>query len=431
MKNRILLISLASLILFLPKQAIADELSELKAQFIVMQKQMQAMQDKIDGLQSSGVAAAPAGQAAVDSNMLERVSLLEEQLERSKGGLSQFTDRMELHGSFELEYVDSEFNDSVEEKEAFALVDDIVLEFEFHATEDIDINLKLQFNEDSNVVADEYYFEFNNLPFNSEIKLGKDDRIYKPDRLTNRYPLAGNAFYKDELVGFFYETEHYPFYGRFSWTQGLELDDKSVGEDDNSDNFNLIQDDTRKSKFNGFNEYTIALGYKEDFGDFGAVDVLGFALTDELSPDDVSFLQGAINDYDSADARGKVRYGGSLDYTWNDYRLRGFYVEAFDGTLKRVAYYVEPSIEFEVPFEWWTIGKKNRLLVRYDIYKVKDVRKTFAAPTTWDRLAVTMGLRTDFLENLYLLSEYTIDGENTNEGGVNNNQLVFQLRYVW
>ncbi|MFH1783234.1 MAG: hypothetical protein ABH848_06425 [Candidatus Omnitrophota bacterium] len=394
-------------LLFSASSLYADELSELKVQMKAMQKEMGKMQKKIEALEIQ------APQAAKEAEG-KKYAISKEVLEK-----------FELGGEIEIEFVDTQKDTSTGEAEPHFQLDKIRLEPELQITEDIRFEADIDFDEDTADI-DECYFMFQNLPSNSSLQIGKDDRFFKAEKYTERSPLAGTAFWKDEEWSLLLETEHEPFYAAFAWSQGLELDLKEVGEDDSSDVYEMIQDDTRKSSYNGIREVSLGLGLKKELGDFGEIDILGWGLYNQLSSADISFLKSNLNSYTSDDDD-QYRAGINLEYELGDFSLVAQYIDAQDGKLDRETWFIQPSCKVELPFGW-KYCNGHRLLARYGRLDV-DNAKSFSTPAAWDREELTLAVITDIAENFKLKSEYTINEEDTGNGEVDNNELVMQLEY--
>lgn len=429
-KMTIYFVGLVIFTLLMIKTTYADEFSELKEQMKAMQERMEIMQKTINRLEAERALTKESVQTRQMEEMQRKIENLETQASISDEGqktadLENIFHKIEWHGEVEWEFVDTMKDDSTGEAEPHFQLDKVRLEPEIQITEDIRFEADLDFD-GSSAEADEFYFIFENLPFNSTMQIGKDDRFFKADKMTERYPLAGNAFWKDEEIGFLLETEHEPFYAALSWSQGLELDFKDVGEDDTSDVYSLMQDDTRRSSFNGVKEVSIGVGIEKDIEDLGKIDVLVWGLYNQLSAADISFLKTNLNSY-SVDTHDQYRAGVNVEYEIDHFSFVSQYIDAKDGQLERYAWFVQPSYKFELPFGW-KYANDHRLLFRYGKLVV-DSPKTFDKPVSWDRKELTFAVITDITKNFRLKTEYTIDEEKTGAGDVDNNEFVAQLEY--
>jgi len=392
------------------KPSYADEISELKAQMKLMQKQMQAMQAKIEALET-------------------QAPQLAEATEGPKYLISkELLDKFELGGTVEMEFVNTQSDISTGESEPYLNFDKVCLQPAIQITEDIRVEAALDI-EEGGANLDEAYFIFSNLPFNSTVQIGKDDRFFKAGIYTERYPLASNAFWRDEETGILIKTEYEPFYGALSWGNGLELAFVSPGKDaSNGDAYDLMQDDGKSSDYTGMKQVAGGLGFKQELGKLGKIDILGWGLRSELSSDDISFLQTNLSDYTSSDDD-QYRFGINASYDFADLNLTGQYVDAEDGELDRSAWFIQPSYKFELPFDW-KYCKEHRFLLRYGELDV-DNTAAFTRPATWDREELTVGLISDITKNLIAKLEYTWDDETTGNGDVNNDELVMRLEYAF
>ena len=387
----------------------ADEISELKAQMKAKQKQMQAMQAKIEALESTQ--AVDAAEIAEGPKYLISKKIL---------------DKFELGGIVEMEFVNTQSDASTGESEPHLAFDKVCLQPVFHINEDIRIEAALDI-EEGGANLDEAYFIFDNLPFNSKLQIGKDDRFFKAEVYTERYPLAGNAFWRDEETGILIETEYKPFYGALSWGNGLELAFVSPGKDaSNGDAYDLMQDDGKSSDYTGMKQFAGGLGFKQELGKLGKIDILGWGLSGELSSADISFLQTNLSNYTSNNDD-QYRFGVNVSYDLDDLNLTGQYIDAEDGELDRSAWFIQPSYSFDLPFDW-KYCKGHRFLLRYGELDV-DNTVAFARPATWNREELTLGLISDITKNLTAKIEYTWDDEATGNSDVNNDELVMRLEY--
>ncbi len=440
--NRISMISVFLTAIFLSSfltPLYADDFSELKEQMKVMQiqiksqaEEMQKMQKKINKLESEKEAGHKTVSAEKIVQMEKEIDSLEVQVASSGEGHSavrpeDLFHKIEWHGEIEWEFVDTGKDVSTGEAEPHFQLDKIRLEPEIQITENIRFEADLDFAE-SEVDPDEFYFIFKNLlPFNTTLQIGKDDRFFKANHLTERYPLIANAFWRDEEVGFLLESEFETFYTALAWGQGTELDLRPTGEDDSvSDAYSVLHDDHRKSAWNGIKQVSAGIGIKKELDDLGEIDVLVFGLYDHLSAADIAVLKANLNSY-GVETHDQYRAGVNLEYERENFHFFGQFIDAKDGQLERYAWFVQPSYKFELPFGWKYIND-HRLLFRYGALVV-DSPKTFDKPVSWDREEFTFAVITDIVENFKLKTEYTIEKETTGAGDIDNNEFVMQLEY--
>lgn len=404
----------------------ASEISELKGQIRTLQEQMNDMQRSYQQQLQMLEAKLNAMEAA--RTTAQALPAVPAQPAGPKFALSkEIVEKFELGGELEFEFVDVSKDNNTGEPEPHLQIDKFVLEPEVQITDDIRFEGDIQFDEDS-VKMDEYYFEIENLPFDTEVTIGKDDRFMKMKRYTETHSLPEKAFWQDEENAILIENEFGPFYSALSWSQGLELDDKAIGEDSASGDHNdVIQDDTRKSAFNGLKQVSAGLGVKKDLGSFGEIDVMGWGIFGQLSRADRGFLVSNLNSYSSTSDRQR-RTGVNLDYRWKKLNLAGQYVDAEDGKLDRYAWHLQPSVLLSLPVDW-KYAKDHRLLARYSRYDVENNRKTFSKPLTWGRKAITLGLLTDITETITLKNEYTMNDERTGGGDIDNNEFLSQVEW--
>ena len=236
---------------------------------------------------------------------------LEEKLKKPYEGGFLFLGgaKFELSGKGEIELIDTQSDDDIDEKEPhFALL--LELRPKITVTDDMHMEFEIDINQAGSQL-DEWYVEFVNLPFNSKIKLGLDDRFMRLAKKTETYSLAEIAFWRDDEVGIFLSTEHEPFYGHFSISEGLEINTKQVGKDSS---YQMLHDNDRTDNFNGIKEIGLGLGYKNKLGKLGEIDLLAFGYIDELSSEDISTLQSSLIDYTSGDDN-RYRVGFNVKYS--------------------------------------------------------------------------------------------------------------------
>ncbi|MFT5206861.1 MAG: hypothetical protein ACI9CF_000602 [Candidatus Omnitrophota bacterium] len=403
--KRILTLAIVSTyMLILP--ASADEISILRDQMQVMQAEMQAMRIEmasLKGLEPSQLIKGP-------------------QVFRTKLPVQG----IELGGEVEIEIVDTEDDVATGEPEQHMQIDKVRLELEVQINEDMRFEADIDFA-DGGVDLDEYYFIFQNLPLNSTLQVGLDDRFFKGPRGTERYPLAANAFWRDEELGLLWEAEVNDVYIAFSLSQGLELDTRDIGEDDSTgDAYALIHDDSRGAAYNGFHEFSGGLGYEFDLGEAGQLEILAWGLISKLSNADKAFLTTSLNNYSSTDDD-QTRIGLNFEYSIGSLGLAGQFIDARDGDFDRYAWYLQPTFDFTLPVDW-KYGTEQQLLFRYGQLMI-DNDATFNLPGTWDREEYTFALITQIAENMKLKTEYTIAEEETGARDINNNELMLQLEY--
>ncbi len=429
MKFTLVFLSLViTLCLGLPFPSYADDLADLKAQMAVMQQQIDAqvrqmgeMQKKIEQLEAErAVPVQPAG--STDSDVSQRITAIEQKLDQPwpNGLLSLKKGQFEIGGELEMEFVDTQNDAAVSEPEPHFQLDKFVLSPKVKIADDVTLYGEIDMNQSSTAVS-EVWLKFSELPLQSELKFGLDDRFIEMDRKTESYPLAGNAFWRDEEIGVTWSTGTKPFYTVLTVSQGEELDTKQVGEDNS---YVMLHDNTLTSGYGGIKEVGLGVGHKSELGRIGNLNLLGFGYLDQLSDADIAYLKSNLSSYDS-NKDDQWRAGINLDYRKDDFTFISQYIDAKDGDLDRSVWFVQPSYHFVLPFEW-KYGRGQEILVRYGQYRL-DTSRSFGKPATWDRDELTFALITDVVKNIKVKTEYSIYGEETGDGSVNNNELLMQL----
>ncbi|MDD4294125.1 MAG: hypothetical protein PHP69_01265 [Candidatus Omnitrophica bacterium] len=405
------------MVFFLLQLVYSDDLSELKNQLKDMQGQIklqaelinnqsvkiESMRKKIEELESA------------DNSSKETAPYIEERVVLLENKVSDFSKneflslrgmKWQIGGEVELEFVKTKNHASINEDGAHFQLDKVVLSPKVNFTEDIFFYGNFEFYSDSSSV-ESAYLQFDNLPGDSFAQVGIKKRFMEPDRKTERYPLAGNAFWRDQTAGIFLGGDLEPFYWRFSYTNGYELQEKSATEDAS---LKIFHDDLRTAEYSDLGEAGIGLGIKKDLGAAGKFDILGFSYFSELSPEDETFLESKISGYGSDDKK-QYRYGANLSYSIKGLNLLVETIKAKDGDLDRSAWFVQPSYKIKFPDRKFFTAIEP--LFRYGRLNV-DTQAVSGNSLTWDRQEFTFALIADVYKNIKLKTEYTID--KTDEG---------------
>jgi hypothetical protein len=201
----------------------------------------------------------------------------------------------------------------------------------------------------------------------------------------------------------------------------------------------------------------LGLGYQRDFRELGEVDLLGFYYDDELSDQNLSFLQtnlterdpvtlAAIRGFGDSELRHSNRFGVSGGYHLESYHFlrrvglldnlnprRGdglylFYqwIAAQDGDLDRQGWYAQASFRVSNPNRRWRYFRSLEPVVRYGELVV-DQAHIPSLPLTWSRRQWLAGAVLEVVRSVYLRTEYTWNDEATGGGKVANNELLVQL----
>lgn len=379
--------------------------------------QIAAMQRKIQKLESER-----ASKIRTPMEMEERVIALEEKLKRLyEGGLLSLKgEKWEIGGELEFEFVDTKKHASVDEPEPHFQLDKLMLIPRVSLSEDIYLYGEIEFYT-SSLLAKYIYAHFGNLPFNSFLRVGFDQKFMKPSRKTERYPLAGNAFWRDNSAGIYAGGEFKPLYWRFSCTNGFEINQRQITEDDSLD---MLHDNLRTNNYDSPGELGLGLGFKKDFERGGKIDLLGFSYFSRLSGADETFLKSNVTGYNS-DERSQYRYGLNLNYSVLGASLFTQFIKAKDGDLDRLSWYIQPSYKIKLADRDFFFAIEP--LFRYGKLSL-NIDAVTGDSLTWDREEFTFAVITDIYKNIKLKTEYTIDRMDKDAGGTKNySEFVAQL----
>jgi len=332
--------------------------------------------------------------------------------------------------------------------------DEVSLEIEVEPFDNIELEFEIDFEEMDEIDVDEAYIEFEEiLPFNGEIIVGLRDRIISDniEKYTDTDPLARTAFWKDPDIGIQYKGSHNEFYWHASVTNGLQLRSKSIGQD-KSDRDVILQDDDYYKDRNDNKELGFGLGYNGEIGEWGNIDVLGFAYLGKLQSqheeDDGSDTFGVgvlkstgdeenINWGDRAnevifpsypmgsDEDRQNRYGVNVAYVKDRLDFYGQYIYADDGVMRRNAWFVQPSYKIDIDYLYL---KSIRPVFRYGQYNINQLH-TVNSPLTWDRQRYTFACVNEIKNNMELTFEWNINLEDTGGNNLRNNEFLTHFEY--
>lgn len=410
----------AVLAVFASISAYPDEISDLKEQLRAIeerhQKEMSELRARIDSLEKEKASAA----AETPEKIEERVAVLEEKSKKPyEGGmLSLGGKNWKLGGKLEVDYVATKEHAGMDEKSPYFNFYAFKLYPEILFTDDISMKGEIEFGRTA-VELKKMYMLFEGLPYKTYIKPGLDYRFIRPSRKTARYPLAGNAFWRDSELGIFAGGEFDPLYWRFSYTSGETLASRKVTEDNS---IPMIHDSIRTSDYVAPpGEIGLGLGLKKDLQAYGKIDALGFWYFSKLSSADENFLLTNVANYSST-GRTQYKYGANINYSVSDANLFTQLIKAQDGDLSRFAWYIQPSysLDFAKMFNrpGWKYFYAVEPLFRYGgLYS--NLNRVSSNSLTWDREEYTVGAKTTIFKNIYLKTEYNIDHCYQGEGGNN------------
>jgi hypothetical protein len=374
--------------------------------------------------------AAPAKELTPD----ERLQLLEKRVEElEKGRLGDIPILRRLRVGFELElewlFAQRDLAGSTRRGQLDKFTIDVDAEFDEH----ISVVAQGRFEAEEAWVKTTYC-QVDGLPFGQRLRFGLDERIFKPVRRTESYPLIGTAFWRTHDFGLSYrirvpDSNDTHCYLKLAAANGLSLDSREPGE---QEQYYLVCD-RKASAVSGSGEneeYSACVGFRLDGGGGQWLDVSLFGLVSRLDDGDAAFLNLHINPVDPAlgeAKRGdsKWRRGAAVSARWLALRFQGMYVKARDADLFREGFYAQCSYCIDTKLEWL---KSAELLVRTG-HILLDMKKSIAQPMSWDRRELTFAALLEVRKGVVAKLEYTIHGEDPGPGvkQVRNNEFVFQV----
>ncbi|HPP02764.1 MAG TPA: hypothetical protein PLX83_19430 [bacterium] len=311
------------------------------------------------------------------------------------------------NGSFKVDefriYLDADFKNNVR----------------FHGKYDVE-------GEEGNLV--ETYVDFENLPLWSALRVGVQPRFYRPDRYTESYPLAGNAFWRKRDLGITWKGTLDPVYAFMSVSNGATLDREEVGEDQGD---RLIGENLTELDFNGNKEFSAGLGLDLNLDPYGKLNLMGFGMVGDLSDEDLRFLQLQVPGYGFRNDDQREMAGVNLDYRIDEWDFFAQAIGRRDGELERFGWYTELSYKFN--FKGMRYLNSLRPLVRYGELDTNLTPQPFIAngSLTWDREQWLFAVIAELVRNVSFRAEYMLNEEKTGGPGAQNNELLFQLEIVF
>jgi hypothetical protein len=382
------------------------------------------------------LAAAPLYAQEKETSLEERLKLLEkkvEKLESSRIGDMPVLKKLQVSFELELEWMfaQRDMADSTQRGQLDKFTMDVDAEFDKHFS----LTAQGRFEAEEAWVKTAY-FQVGELPLGQRLRFGLDERIFKPARRTESYPLIGSAFWRTNDFGIHYrariplsaDSRSYS-YIRLAAANGLSLDRRQPGE---QEQYYLMSDRKPPSGANlGENEeYSAVIGSRLDMGRKKSLNVSLFGLLSRLDDDDAAFLNLHINSVDAelgSAKRGnsKWRRGVALSFRYIGFRFQGMYIKSRDAELFREGFYAQSSYSRDMGFTWL---KSVELLVRTG-HLLIDMEKSIAQSMSWDRRELTFAAFLEVREGVIVKLEYTAYGEDPGPGQkqVKNNEFVFQL----
>lgn len=294
---------------------------------------------------------------------------------------------------------------------------------------DADFKNKISFHsafdvQDNGAGLVEAYLQAKELPLNSTLKLGMQDRFFRPSRYTESFPLTGIAFWRSRDLGATVKSTYEPVSVYFSILNGVELDSQEIGEDNSAF---ILGDNDSGIDLNSNKELSGGLGFEHDFDEFGKIEIIGFGVVGELSNDDVFFLQSNIPGYGFPNDNTKYFAGVNVDYAINEWDLFAQYIAGEDGKIDRSSWYTELSYKFDI--DGFRYLNSIRPLVRYSVLDVGLAPQPFVrnGSLVWDRRQWMFGFLSEIVDHVNFRFEYMLNEEDTGGPSVNNDEFLFQL----
>ncbi len=294
-------------------------------------------------------------------------------------------------------------------------------DFRFHS--DIDI---VNENDGSRIV--EAYIDIEDLPLSSELRVGLQKPIYRPSRHTETYPLPGTAFWRARDLGISLKNEYGLLYTYLAVSNGLELDDRSLGEDDSAPTIGV---DESRIDLNGDKEVSGGVGVEYDFDPYGDIEVMVFGLTGGLDDDDVLFLQNEVPGYGFSSSNNRDLVGVNVEYDIGEWDFFAQGIKGRDGDLERTGWYAVVSRKFE--FKGLRYLDELRPLIRYGELDNNLAKRPFAneGSLTWDRKQWLFAIIAELTRNVTFRAEYALNDEDTGGSDVQDNEMLFQLEVLF
>lgn len=274
---------------------------------------------------------------------------------------------------------------------------------------------------DEKTKVDRHYARLILNDYNTVIELGKNKPIVALSRKTEAYPLIGTAFWKGREYHIATDTKFKmsdDFKLRLSLSFAMK---RPLGSDD------VAEDQSFKMLV--YDDYNPKDGQTFEYGGSLTADFKGFfaqgwyfygKLIDDY--DWKTMLSQTFSAYNSA-SKDHYWAGGRVGYDKDNILLRGEYIQAKDGLLKRSGYYVDGG---------YTIGRFTPFL-RYGALNLDNLAPLIGNTLTWDRQMTAFAVLTKLHDYVTLKAEYYLLDENTGGTGVDekvkDNQLLLQLKF--
>ncbi|MFH2138542.1 MAG: hypothetical protein ABII88_08535 [Candidatus Omnitrophota bacterium] len=383
-----------------------------------VEAQLQAMQGKIDKLEKDNMA--KDNNAKILESRISALEAEENKPDDDKGMISIKGAKLDIGGELEYEFVKTKKHAAVNEKAPYFQLDKFVLSAKAALSDDVYFKGVIEFYRTA-LEARNMVVCFNNLPQDSFLKVGIDDRFMAPDRKTERYPLSGNAFWRDTAQGIFCGGQLEDISWDISYTSGYEIDQRAITEDNS---LMMLHDDRRTTNYTSPGEFGVGLGLTKDCPLGGKGEIMLFGYQSKMSAADETFLRTNVTGYASR-KRDQSRYGINFNYAICKANLFAQLIQAQDGAMDRDAWYVQPSYKIKLADR--DFFSSIEPLFRYGRLST-DINPAAGDILTWDREEFTFAILADLYKNTKLKTEYTIDRLDQGTAGTKNyGEFVIQL----
>jgi len=379
----------------------------------------------------------PLAKAGKVEDLEKRIEALERQLKAERGSITGFrpmkAEWLEIGGELEYEFIDTEhesdsatFGETTNSDDARFDLDKVDLNIKATISEDIYLKGTLEGNE-SKITVHSWQAHFGGLPGDSWFKVGLLSRSAKGidafNKKTEAYSLNGTSFWRSHEQGVMLGGEYANLAWRLSYGDGLDLAEKQPAEDDS---YEILYDSALGAS--GKHEVGVALRYRFDLTELGALDLTGFGYWDKLTAGEKAGtqanIQTAIGGSDS-----QRRVGGRLTWKVGDALLAYERMEANDGSLERTGWFAQASYKFQLASPLFAGKYVTAIepLVRYGELDLDKVTRVTTQAQTWDREKTAIGFLFDIYKNVKVKAEYYINDEDTGGSEPDNDELLVQL----
>jgi len=344
-----------------------------------------------------------------------------------KGFVGALKDRIQIGGELQVQFLVPEQHhdkkwvnrarEHAEDDPHFNL-DEFHLSVDAQLNKTLDMHGELEFTA-GGVIIHESYLRGKGLPGNTWFKAGYMFPFIRPNRKTENYPLAGNAFWRGREAGI--QAGGKPFagkdtallnsmYWRASYTDGLRLGTRDITEHDSG--YTIYTDGNLG--YENQERVGVGLGFDQPLGDLfggeydmGKLDLLCFHYFDRQP----RIVKAPTDPYIVGDKTSE-RSGVRGTYTLGGLTLVGEIIDANDPSLERLAYYVQPSYKIKIPNGLFTYrdGEEKYVTAVEPIYRYNRLYNDLTTTNdtrTWSWEKHLFGLLVTVTDNVNLKIEYS------------------------